>query len=274
MRTFLIATVCIVSLLLMSCQLNNTSEQAFRFGVLSDAQGDATGVEKLANQLVVEDVAFILFLGDANQYGNAVSDVDEMKAVFSALADAGVPVYILPGNHEVKSDYYTAFTAIGSSPLIDLSSGGSFDFPNVDFFVVPGYYRKNFPAENGFVYSSFSFSRKNSSDPLLLLSHGPPTEYGLDRTLEGASVGDPGIAHLIRSSGISFGFFGHIHEAGGIAVDCSGERVPENTWSSCLFLNPGSVVSWQLTSGIGNQGSAAVVEFKDDKMKYSMVVRD
>lgn len=274
MRTFLITLFCIVSLLLISCQSNDVPEETFRFGVLSDAQGDANGVTELVEKLVGEDVEFIVFLGDANQYGNSVSDVDEMKAVFSALAQADVPVYLIPGNHEVKNDYYSAFTAVGSSQLIDLSFSGFFDFAGVDFFSVPGYYRKNFPADDGFVYSSFSFSQANSSDPLLLLSHGPPTEYGLDETLEGDSVGDPGLTHLIRSSGISFGFFGHIHEAGGIAVDCSGERVPENMWSLCLFLNPGSVVPWQLTSGIENSGSAAIVDFKEHKMKYSMVVRD
>lgn len=259
----------LIILFLSSCSRQDT----LVFGVLSDAQGDATGVSDLVDKLAAKDVDFLVFLGDANQYGNAVDDVDEITAVFQALVSAHVPVYIIPGNHENKADYYTALAAVNSSLLIDLSVGGFYDAVDVDFFAVPGYYLPDFPADDGFVYSSFAFSRSVSADPLLLLAHGPPTGFGLDQTLDGAFVGDSSISNLITANNISFGFFGHIHEDGGIAVDCVGERVVAGSWSNCLFLNPGSVVPWQLVSGVENQGSAAVVEFNNGKMRYRLVGR-
>ena len=250
------------------------------FGVLSDAQGDASGVKELVDQFSAERAHFILFLGDANEYGNNISDIDEMIEVFTALSSANISVYAIPGNHENKMDYYTALASVNSSLLIDLSSGGFYNAAGVDFFAVPGYYRRHFPSDAGFVYDSFNLSVPLTSDPIFVLSHGPPYSpprssrgLGLDLTLYGKSVGDPQITALLQQNNLSFGFFGHIHEDGGIAVDCSGKRVAENVWSDCLFLNPGSVVPWILINGSKSPGSAAIVVYDVDKkrMKYKMV---
>jgi hypothetical protein len=178
-------------------------------------------------------------------------------------------VYVLPGNHEVKYDYYAA---LEGTDLIDLSSSGFFDYTGFDVVSVPGYHLPDFPARDGFVFENIVDVRKKR-DPLLLLAHGPPSGMGLDRTLTKKEVGSDLLADFISSNDVQLGFFGHIHESGGIAVDEDGVNVAEHVWTDSLFLNVGSVVPWPLRSGKRSQGMGAIVELdpNTEYVRYSMV---
>ena len=244
-----------------------SSPETLQIGILSDVQGDTETLGFILDEF--SDVDAVFFLGDANEYRNAVDDREEIDAVFDVLTALDVPVYVLPGNHEVKEDYYAA---LEGTDLIDLSSSGFFDYDGFDVISVPGYHRPNFPAVDGFVFETVD-TVKQKKDPLLMLAHGPPSGMGLDKTLTKKNVGSDVLSDFISSNDVSFGFFGHIHESGGAAVGVDGERVLENVWTDSLFLNVGSVVPWPLISGKRSQGMAAIVELDPyrEYIRYSMV---
>ena len=240
------------------------SDDTTTFGVTSDVQGDVDALERVLDAM--DDVDFVVFLGDANQYGDSVDDVEEMKNVFGKLSTLDEPVYVLPGNHENKNDYYVALDGMG---LIDLSSSGFVDGVGLDFVVVSGYHIVGFPSDDGFVFDEIDLSFV-SDDPVVLFAHGPPFDVG-DEVYSGEHVGSEIVTDFISENKLLFGFFGHIHESGGVALDVDGKVVSEGVWSDSLFLNVGSVAPWTLLSGREHNGMGAVVAFDGVKMKYELI---
>jgi hypothetical protein len=110
----------------------------------------------------------------------------------------------------------------------------------------------------------------------VLISHGPPLQAGttaIDRIHEGANVGDPVLAEVMKAGTFAFGLFGNIQEAGGHATNLAGDKaVAPETWADSLYLNPGPIdsVRWVMLDGSQSTGMAASVHFKGKQASYKI----
>lgn len=259
--------------LLLGC----TQDDVLTFGVLSDIHGDYENTEYFVDAFVDERVDGIIILGDIPlneelRYGrkDAVADAEEIFKVLRIAAAAHVPVYVIPGNHERRPDYYAALYNVQRDydNVHDLSKNLLMDLEGIDFIALPGYEfdvidNQRFLLDDGFHFTQFEEESTAASYPdehKLLVSHGPPKGVGgvgLDVIDSGEHVGSDQINQLIRERNFRFGVFGHIHESRN-ALTIANIPVAENQLSPTLFLNPGAVAD----------GHAALISFVDDTAFY------
>jgi Icc-related predicted phosphoesterase len=248
-------------------------------GVLANIKEDTP--ENLKNVesflRIFEDAAVdaIVIVGDLGETR------DQIVNVVAPIAKAGVPVFAVIGNREKRSDFNDALASFGDSPVVNMNLVRLAVLDDVAFVSVPGYHDRAFiHAAEGCQYLPADLEATKpiiahaGSKPIVLLSHGGPRQEGadaLDRTLEQANVGDPGLTKLIRESGTRFGVFPNIQEAGGRATDLTGTKlIAEKTPSEELFVNPGPVdsVSWPMNDGTRTIGMAAVLTIDEKKASF------
>lgn len=201
------------------------------------------------------------------------------------IAASGLPVFTVIGNREKKSDYKAAVASVGGthSNVFDLNQIRLAAMDDVALVSVPGYYDKAYiHAEEGCQYFAGDLEGTKPAlaaaggKPTIVVSHGPPKQEGneaLDRTLEQANVGDPGLAKFLADNGVKFGFFSNIQEAGGRATDLSGKTlIKPSTPSDSLFVNPGAIdsVSWEMNDGSRSVGMATVVTIDGGKASFEV----
>ncbi|MEM6532867.1 MAG: metallophosphoesterase [Myxococcota bacterium] len=252
-------------------------------GALTDIKEDSE--ENLANldafvaTFKKEKVDLVMIAGDSGL------DKAQLLGVLSKVAEVGVPVFNIAGNREGKADYDAAMKEITEKHpnVLNLNAIRRVDTPLADFISMPGYFNPSYiHAEDGCQYfqadvDALDDLAKASDSPVVLVSHGGPLQTGeqaIDRTAEGANVGDPMLTKAVEKNEIKFGIFGNIHEAGGRGVDLAGENLlPEGKPHESLFLNPGpgDAVAWQMNDGSESLGMASVLTF-DNKGRATYVV--
>ena len=81
-------------------QFLNPKTQAFHFNILSDTGSQNRTLERLICEAKTTHPAFMLHLGDLVTYRN----IEHMYWMASGMEDKleGIPMYIVPGNHDVK----------------------------------------------------------------------------------------------------------------------------------------------------------------------------
>lgn len=242
-------------------------------GAITDVKEDSP--ENLANLDVIlkrfkkAKVDLIVVAGDSGL------DKDQIVGVLGKVAEAKVPVFNISGNREGKAHYTAALAEVSKAHpnVFNLNAIRRVDTPFADFISMPGYFNASYiHAEDGCQYFQADVDAldelvKASDSPVVLVSHGGPKQTGeqaIDRTAEGANVGDPMLTKAVEKNDIKFGIFGNIHEAGGRATDLAGEKIlPEGKPHDALFLNPGpaDAVAWQMNDGTESLGMAAVLTF-------------
>ncbi len=240
-------------------------------GAITDVKEDSP--ENLANLDVIlkrfkkAKVDLVMVAGDTGL------DKDQIVGVLSKIAESQVPVFNISGNREGKADYNAALAEVAKAHpnVFNLNQIRRIDTPIADFISMPGYFNASYiHAEDGCQYFQADVDALDelveaSDSPVVLVSHGGPKQSGeqaIDRTAEGANVGDPMLTKAIEKHAIKFGIFGNIHEAGGRATDFAGEKIlPEGKPQESMFLNPGpaDAVAWQMNDGSESFGMAAVM---------------
>ncbi|MEO0813191.1 MAG: metallophosphoesterase, partial [Myxococcota bacterium] len=207
--------------------------------------------------------------------GDSGLDEEQLVGVLGKVAESKVPVFNIAGNREGKADYVSAMEKVAKDHpnVFNLNAVRRIDTPFADFVSMPGYFNPSYiHAEDGCQYfqadvDGLDALAKASDSPVVLISHGGPLQTGeqaIDRTAEGANVGDSMLTKAIEKNAIKFGIFGNIHEAGGRATDLAGETLlPEGQSHESLFLNPGpaDAVAWQMNDGSESLGMASVLTF-------------
>ena len=253
------------------------------FGVIADIKENTS--ENQANiKLILEhfaknNVELIVVPGDL---GDTQAQIEQ---VLTQLAESKLPILTVIGNREGRTAYAEAIKASKTRyrGLIDLNQQRLVTVDNVAFISIPGYHNKIYiHARDGCHYTpedveaSEAIAKAAEGKTRFLVSHGPPRQKGphaLDRTLEQANVGDPELQNFLMETGISFGIFANIHEAGGHATDRTGEkRMAENEWVESMYVNPGpaDAVRWAMNDGSESVGMAAVISVDGVRAKYSI----
>lgn len=217
--------------------------------------------------------------------GDTGENAEQIESALSALAEAKVPVFNIAGNREGKAAYKAGMMAVAAKfpHVFDLNQVRRIDTPVADLVSMPGYFNRDYiHSEDGCQYYAKDVEAaaaivKSANSPVILVSHGGPKQTGaegIDRTAEGANVGDPMLTKLITDNKIPFGLFGNIHEAGGRGVDLEGNKViAPKTMSEQLYVNPGpgDAVRWVMNDKTESVGMAALMTVKDGKASYEVM---
>ena len=272
-------------------------DSSVRFGVMSDIQDKTQNhvyFTKAFNNLSVDA---IIIAGDTSNRKTSIDGKTDYDESYSMLEDivknTELPVYVIPGNHESKDDYYKVIGKLSESHsnIFDLTTGIK-EFKGISIIPLPGYHLKNMVVDGGFLFNNVMdyYPLKDclmdpNSDPeeeqscrlgkskiSLLVAHGPQkgknkdsidailSEDNTDNTDTWQNVGNQQINELMLNTDIHFGIFGHIHEAGMKAVDENDNVVEEGVWSDKLNLNAGPVIEWDMNDGTHSKGSAGIIE--------------
>lgn len=248
------------------------SPPSLTFGILSDIHGNATNAAYFVEVFHQRGVDAILVPGDlVDHFRNTIPDERELEEVLSVLRQAEVPMYVIPGNHEQQSIYYSI---VKKNPfLIDMSRQRYADLGDIRILSLPGYNRPEYIAEGGFLVSDFSdLSRFVSPHKKnILLAHQLPRGALIDVVFSGEHVGDAGLVNILKQNNIDILVGGHIHESGGVAETRDGTFISQNTYAETLYLNAGSVAPWWHLNGTAYKGMAALLTVNKNGAMYEVI---
>ena len=213
--------------------------------------------------------------------GDVGDNSDEQETLLGALAESGLPVLVVAGNREVRSDLDAAEAEVRKKGvrIVDLSRTRVVELGDVTVVGLPGTFeRRQLRAEGACVYvqrdiDAVAAALDRLPQPTLLVAAVPPRGQdakALDVS-EGQNVGDPRLAPLLQKA--PFGIFGQVWESGGRAVDGRGVPVPPRTESAQLYLNPGAAdrTPWPMADGTTIAGQAAVLTIHGKKASWEPV---
>ncbi|MDO8655822.1 MAG: metallophosphoesterase, partial [Nanoarchaeota archaeon] len=235
-------------------QLTSDSDDQSTFGVISDAHGEAAKAKYFADIFKERGVDGIILTGDLPKNEelrtgktDTIDDKTEIVHVLEAVAQTGLPILVIPGNHERKSDYTTALVEVTAKypTIIDMTQYRVFDGDDLDFVSLPGYqtYRaagRQFIPDDGF-YADAAFINatgklaRGLDDAIVLIAHGAGktgARVGPATLHDGKDVGNPETTYMMRDNNIGIAVVGHIHEAGGIAATVDGRNVAPGEWAN------------------------------------------
>lgn len=259
------------------------ADDEFVVGHLTDVKDhtpeNAANLKALSEWMKGEKIDAVVVSGDLGESAESV------QAVAEDVASVGVPVLVVIGNRECAKDFNAGIKAAQAKfkNLINMDEVRVFNTDDVSFVSMPGYYNKSYiHCADGCEYSPDDvralpeLAKAATAANKVIVSHGPPLMTGataIDRVHEGANVGDPVMAEVLKGGAFPFGLFGNIAEAGGRATNLAGDKVvaPE-AWADSLYLNPGPAdsVRWVMLDGTQSVGMAAAVYFKGKQASYKI----
>jgi Icc-related predicted phosphoesterase len=259
------------------------ADDEFIVGHLTDVKDhtpeNVANLKAISGWLKEEKVDAVVVTGDLGETAEAIQGVAE------DVAALGVPVLVVIGNRECAKDFNNGIKAAQAKfkNIFNMNEIRVFNTDDVSFVSLPGYYNKSYVhCADGCVYSPddaralTDVAREATAPNKVLVAHGPPLMAGpqaIDRVHEGANVGDPVLAEVMKGGLFPFGLFGNIEEAGGHATNLAGDQVvaPE-AWAESLYLNPGPIdsVRWVMLDGTKSMGMGASVHFKGKQASYKI----
>jgi len=276
-------------------QLSSDKDNQAMYGVISDAHGEVEKARAFAQKFKEMNVDGIILLGDLPnnetlRYGRRDSKPDkiEIEQILEAVAETGLPIFVIPGNHERIQDYESALAEITAKyrNVIDMTQFRVFDGDDVDFVSLPGYQTfksagRQFIPDNGywakpdFIKATGKF-RQGLDDVVVLIAHGAGKtntdgKVGPATIYSGEDVGDKTTTEMMRENDIPFAVVGHIHEAGGIAATYDGKLVKPGEWAKQFTANFGTLEKCKHLNGETYNGMAGVLFVKGDEAKFEMM---
>ena len=154
--------------------------------------------------------------------GQAMSTLVRRSATSAPDLRSGIPVYVLPGNHESAKDIETFCADFGfvnfHGATLELSgvrfAGLGYSTPTP--FDTPGEWTEAHMAQH--------LNRFDAYKPDVLICHAPPLNTALDRIQEGLHAGSQAVRDFIEHHQPAHFFCGHIHEAEGVVIQMGRTR--------------------------------------------------
>jgi Icc-related predicted phosphoesterase len=250
--------------------------------IKEDTPENLKNLQSIVEFFKAEKVDAIVVNGDVGETEQQIANVLEP---ISAL---NLPTFVIIGNLEKKSDYNKAVKAVAAkhSNVFDLNHVRLVELDDAVLVSMPGYYDKSYlhAGEDGCHYKAADLAAMRNiikaagdAKPVVLVSHGPPRQDGaeaIDRMSPGeTNVGDPELMKLIRETGVKFGVFSNIQEAGGRGTNVDGTSlVGEGKPADQLLLNPGpaDAVAWKMNDRTESVGMAAVMTVKGKQASFKI----
>lgn len=243
-------------------------------GALQDAEPDTRdNVRRAMGRFKAAGVHFVLINGDV-----VAHDPGAMGRVMRMLGEElPLPVFLHSGNYEWTSAFTEALAEAQAthSQLVNMNIVRDVDLGGVHLVSLPGYHDRHFMRPAACHYKDADLEELRAhlqgltsrGEVVILTSHGPPHTDGgdgIDFAHEAGNVGDDRVTQLIVETGVPYGIFSHILEAGGRADDdltaLRALTVPMKGTSKRLYVNVGSANSspWRMLDGSASRGKAAI----------------
>ena len=269
-------------------QKTEDEDKVASFGVISDTHGFYENVNVFSETFKKQGLDGIIMLGDYAQHFRKkphpdLRDYDEIVMCLEAAAKTGLPVYVVPGNHDMRKDYERAINQLFKKyiHIFDLSKirivdGDDFDFVSNPFGTDFTYLGESFRGTLEQIRQIKEYAKllKNDDDPEVLVSHQQPRcngKGGIDMTFDGKNVGEETLDKIMKECEIKLSASGHIHEAGGRACTSNGELINPNVLSEDLRFNPGAASPWEYPNGKTYNGIAGILTIEGNRAKYEII---
>jgi Icc-related predicted phosphoesterase len=246
-----------------------------------DSGANMIALKKYVKFFTDEKVDAIVVTGDSGEVASGIA------RVLKELAATRLPVFVIIGNRECRSEYTDGVNAAKAEMpnIVNMNEVRVVEFPELTLISLPGHHDpRYFGCSTSCQYLQSTIDEvvreaKLAKTPVALVSHGPPHGQGklaLDVAGGTENVGDEAITRAIADGKIAFGFFSNIKEAGARATkDAAGTQLlKEGEPSDTLYLNPGpadATVGWDMNDGTRAVGLAAVFSLKDGKGSYKLL---
>lgn len=267
-------------------ETTNFGDDQAVFGVVANIKEDTP--ENMKNLSAIVEFFTKERVGAIIVDGDSAETEQQIVKVLEPIAAMNLPTFVIIGNLEKKSDYNNALKTVTEkhNNVFDLGKVRLVQLDDASLVSMPGYYDKSYlhAGEDGCNYkpNDVEMTRaivKAAGDakPLVLVSHGPPRQDGaeaIDRMSPGeTNVGDPELMKLIRETGVKFGVFSNIQEAGGRGTNVEGTSlVGEGKMAPELMLNPGpaDAVAWKMNDRTESVGMAATLTLKGKQASFKI----
>jgi len=175
--------------------------------VFTDLHGDSLYVEKLLRKVKKEKPEAMVCAGDISNFSFGI------KTLLRKFDSVGIPLFIIPGNHESVEEIkiygrdMKNIKGIHLKPMIFHSiyifgcGGGGFTPQHAEFEM----------SEKKFSAAIKQLKMKDHKYKTILVTHQPPFETSLD-LIYGEHVGSTSIRKFIEKNQPDFCITGHIHE--------------------------------------------------------------
>jgi hypothetical protein len=251
------------------------------FGVLANLKEDTPenllNLRKFLAFFRERQVEAILVAGDVAERR------EPMVRLLGPLAESGLPLLVIPGNHEARADFRAALEELAKAHpnVVDMTRVRLVRFDDASVVSLPGYHDPAFITlgDEGCQYhaedvESLASIAAAARGPAVLLAHAEPFGHGpgaIDAVADG-NAGDARLTRLLRSGALPFVVGANIHEAGGRATDLASNPVAEGAPAPRLLLNPGAAdaVGWALRDGSRVQGLAATLTVEGGKGAFHL----
>lgn len=250
-------------------------DNVIKIGVVSDIEGAIAGSREIAGKFQGQNLDMIIIAGDVYEneqirrnpvYPASTDNVKEMVDGISHYAALGLPIFVIPGNHETRAAYAKGLVDLREKHdnVFDLSVF-SVDAQGANIVGIGGYHDADFIAQGGFQISGEEYSRAEKTiaefarqnEPIILVTHSPPKTGGRVDYVEGAgNVGDSRINELLSGSKV-INVHGHIHEGGGNTA-AVGNSTAINVASITAYNNP-------------NAPGAAIITIRNGIAEYKFI---
>jgi len=243
---------------------------------LKDADEDNVAwIRKLTAELKRRGADVIVVAGDLGD------NPDEQETLLGVVSDTGLPVLVVAGNREVRSDLDAAEAEVRKKGgrIVDLSRTRVVELGDATVVGLPGTFeRRQLHADGACIYvqrdiDAVAAALDRIQPPALLVAAVPPRGQdakALDVS-EGQNVGDPRLSPLLQKA--PFGIFGQVWESGGKAVDGRGVPIPARVESERLYLNPGAAdrTPWPMSDGTTVAGQAALLTVRGRRASWERI---
>lgn len=227
---------------------------AWKVAVVTDIEGDILEAQRVGPLVCAADPDLIVVAGDL--YENEArrkhpffpESTDNLKETLDGLEPfvaCGVPIYVIPGNHETRAIYEQALAVLAEQGRDVRDLHRRFvDLDGLNLVGLGGYYVARRTPEDGFPLAAEDYAEarellrqaQSQNEPLLFVTHSPPrTDTKLDFVEGAGNVGDPELAAIGREFAV-INVCGHIHEGGGQAA--LGPSLLVNAASITRYNNP------------------------------------
>jgi len=173
--------------------------------LFSDIHGSIKSINRIIRESRTADV--MLSCGDITNFEAG------LEGILRRLDSAGIPVFIVPGNHESPQKVERICSLLKNVKSVHKRA---LSYKNL---LIIGYGSGGFSSrEKEFKKAAEEFSRiirKNPEKKVVMLTHAPPHGTRLD-LLDGRHVGSRDISDFIRKNKVDLLVCGHLHENSGI----------------------------------------------------------
>ncbi|MCX8147103.1 MAG: metallophosphoesterase [Candidatus Woesearchaeota archaeon] len=179
-----------------------------------DSHGNMNVLKEVGQKAKKSDVDMVICAGDVSTFEQ------DIAKIIKGLDEIGVPVLIIPGNHE--SEKTLKEIASKSKNIVYLNKG----MLRIKDYVFVGF------SANGFAERDPEFDRWvkkvkkefRKEDKIILVTHAPPYNTKLDNIM-GSHCGNKDVRKFIETTNISLGISGHIHETAGREDSIKGRKI-------------------------------------------------